>query len=82
MEKPREQELREELLSSATGLMGDVLLLDCLLDRLEREDLDGWDGVVLETLLDMLSDFIREGCWETGFLARQLAEGRGLTPAG
>ena len=29
-----QQELREDLLSSATDLMGDVLLLDCLLERL------------------------------------------------
>ena len=77
-----QQELREDLLSSATDLMGDVLLLDCLLERLERDGRAAWSGFVLDALLAKLDCYIGESSREVAFLAGLLTGARTVSPAG
>lgn len=70
---PTQKENREELLTLAVGLLGDAILLDCLLDRLGPDS--PWDGAVADALLERLGSFLTQGAREisflTGLLTRQ-----------
>lgn len=68
--QPTQKEYREELIALAVELLGDVLLLDCLLERLNHDH--AWDGVVVDTLLDKLNDFLSQNAQEVTFLTECL----------
>ncbi len=69
--KPTQKENREELLSLAIDLLGDAILLDCLLERLGPDS--PWDGVVADTLLEKLGSFLTHGAQDVALLAELLA---------
>lgn len=54
----RQDENREELLALAVDLLGNVITLDCVLEHFTPDS--PWDGVVRETLLNKLNDFIQQ----------------------
>ncbi len=68
--KPTQKEYREELLALAVDLLGDVLLLDCLLERLHHDP--AWEGVIADTLLKKLNDFLSQNAQEITFLTKCL----------
>ena len=59
-----------------------LLLLDCLLERLERDGRAAWSGFVLDALLSKLGCYIQESSRETAFLAGLLTGERTVSPAG
>lgn len=69
---PTQKENREELLTLAVDLLGDAILLDCLLDRLGPDS--PWNGVVFDTLLNRLGSFLTQGAQEISFLSGLLTQ--------
>lgn len=64
---PTQKENREELLTLAVDLLGDVIALDCVLDRLGPDS--PWDGIVADTLLEKLGCFLVQGAQDIALLA-------------
>lgn len=69
---PTQKENREELLTLAVDLLGDVIALDCILEQFGPDS--PWDGPVGETLLNKLNDFIRHGSREIAQLSTWLTQ--------
>ena len=69
---PTQKENREELLTLAVDLLGDVIALNCVLEQLGPDS--PWDGPVGETLLNKLNDFIRHGSREIAQLSAWLTQ--------
>lgn len=67
---PTQKENREELLTLAVDLLGDAILLDCLLDRLGPDS--PWDGVVAAALLEKLGSFLAQGARDISLLSALL----------
>lgn len=61
-----QKENREELLALAVDLLGDVIALNCVLEHFTPDS--PWDGVVRETLLNKLNDFIQQESQDLLFL--------------
>ena len=70
--KPTQKENREELLALAVDLLGDAVLLDCLLERYPGGA--PWSGPVWNTLLDRLRSYISENSREIALLAGRLTQ--------
>lgn len=70
--------LREALTGALSDLIGDVCLLECLLDRLEA---DYCTPEVLRTLRVRLSDYIEQHSLDLAWAARALTGGPATPPA-
>lgn len=72
IQPPTEKENREELLTLAVDLLGDVIALNCVLEQLGPDS--PWDGVVRDALLNKLNEFIRYGSQEIDRISTWLTQ--------
>lgn len=70
--KPTQKEYREELLALTVDLLGDVIALNCILEQLSPNS--PWDGVVQDTLLSKLNDFIHQGSHDIAQISTWLTQ--------
>lgn len=70
--KATRKEMREELLECATALLEDTILLDCLLESMNRSGKNSETNEFWEGILNRLWSYIDNHAHDTRFLSARL----------